>query len=130
MRKGFTMIELIFVIVILAILAVVAIPRLAATRKNADIVAGSQKLANAITDIMAYRVTHVEFAKNLQDMTNQESPLIVEGKECAIFSIDKNLTSVRVKKNLKDEICKSIWDMTNLTNSSRIVADEGQIILQ
>jgi len=34
MRRGFTMIELIFVIVIIAILALVAIPRLNATRDD------------------------------------------------------------------------------------------------
>ena len=37
MRKAFTMIELIFVIVILSIIAVVAVPRLAATRDDAEI---------------------------------------------------------------------------------------------
>ena len=39
MKKAFTMIELIFVIVILGILAGVAIPRLAATREDAEIAA-------------------------------------------------------------------------------------------
>ena len=54
MKKGFTMIELIFVIVILGILASVAIPRLAATREDAEISAAVANLRTLVSDVTAY----------------------------------------------------------------------------
>ena len=68
-RSGFTMIELIFVIVILGILASVAIPKLAATRDDAKISKAASEVSTLVSDLGAYYTGHGTFGK-LSDMTN------------------------------------------------------------
>ena len=71
MKKGFTMIELIFVIVILGILASVAVPRLAATREDAEVSAAVANLRTLVSDASAYYVAHGHFKDaKWRDLTN------------------------------------------------------------
>ena len=71
MKKGFTMIELIFVIVILGILASVAIPRLAATREDAEISTGIANLRTLLSDITTFYVAKGNFnGTKWRDITN------------------------------------------------------------
>ena len=69
MRKGFTMIELIFVIVILGVLASVAIPRLAATRDDAEVAKAATNLTTAVSDITAYYTAKGTFYENKTSTT-------------------------------------------------------------
>ena len=96
MKKGFTMIELIFVIVILGILASVAIPRLAATREDAEISAAVANLRTLVSDVTAYytakgsfegttkwaEVTNVPLTSNDTTGPTDKVNLRVGGKDC------------------------------------------------
>ena len=82
-RAGFTMIELIFVIVILGILAAVAIPKLAATRDDAEF---SKMLANTgtcINDIgAAYTATGADI----------DAAALAANKACAAANLHADAT--------------------------------------
>ena len=71
MKKGFTMIELIFVIVILGILASVAIPRLAGTRADAEVATTVANLRTIVSEVSSYYVAHGKFdGVKWKDLTN------------------------------------------------------------
>ena len=86
MRKGFTMIELIFVIVILGVLASVAIPRLAATRDDAEVAKAATNLTTAVSDLTAYYTAKGKFSSNqksdftkITNALNKKGELVVKG---------------------------------------------------
>ena len=81
MRKGFTMIELIFVIVILGVLASAAIPRLAATRDDAEVAKAATNLTTAVSDITAYYTAKGTFETGAQqDFSKITNALTKDGK--------------------------------------------------
>ena len=127
MRKGFTMIELIFVIVILGVLASVAIPRLAATRVDAEVAKAATNLTTAVSDLTAYytakghfktsagATTNVTFDKITNALT-KDGKLKVKGtKECVSVTLPNPATTASGKVELvltftptADAVCQQL----------------------
>jgi prepilin-type N-terminal cleavage/methylation domain-containing protein len=77
MKKAFTMIELIFVIVIIGILSAVAIPKLAATRDDAQISSIVSNAKIAIADFESYYMSVGNTIWNTTTINNATSALLL-----------------------------------------------------
>ena len=120
MKKGFTMIELIFVIVILGILASVAIPKLAATRDDAEVSKAATNLTTAISDIAAYYTAKGQFAGtdaaaigNMTNATDSTTKNVIKIKTatCATLATAGNTISVTFAD---DSLCNKVKGMPGI----------------
>jgi prepilin-type N-terminal cleavage/methylation domain-containing protein len=102
-RAGFTMIELIFVIVILGILAAVAIPKLAATRTDAQVSKVSTEAATLVSELGTFYTAQGTFkGKNSDDITNIDLKTTdddLQDNDTLDLADDNNNTCLTVKFN-------------------------------
>ena len=77
MKKAFTMVELIFVIVVIGILAGIAIPKLAATRDDAKISKARAAVGAMRSAVSTERQKRI-LAGNFTDITNSEVPGLLD----------------------------------------------------
>ena len=128
MKKGFTMIELIFVIVILGILAAVAIPRLAATRDDAEISKTATNIQTLISDLGAYYTSQGKFdtktssastSVDISAMTNVANPVKAKTDNCLEVKEPAPATATDLAGAIEVEVgttglCNKVWELPGL----------------
>jgi len=113
MKKAFTMIELIFVIVIIGILAIIAIPKLIATRDDAKSVVELNNLSNCIKDIAGSYT-----AKELEDNNTPAcKDLICSQVDLGNSNTDGNITVIILDSaNGKPKFCDYVKNASQPKN--------------
>jgi len=93
MKKAFTMVELIFVIVIIGILAAVAIPKLSATRDDALIAKNTEYIIGIMTEISSYSIANGNSKDDLSEMSSLLQVLRTQNR----VTLDTIAKSAKVK---------------------------------
>ncbi|QKF91957.1 type II secretion system protein [Campylobacter sp. CCUG 57310] len=130
MRKGFTIIELVFVIVILGILAIVAIVKLNATRDDAEISKTATNIVVLINDLTSYYTVKNEFLTTISKMSNVSNP--VKAKDEICFTV---LTPAASSKDIEVVIgnkglCSKVWELPSLKEiKEKIEINSNKIIV-
>ncbi|QFR48533.1 type II secretion system protein [Sulfurimonas lithotrophica] len=117
-KNGFTMIEMVFVIVVLGILAAIAVPRFAVTRTDAQISKGRSDIASIRSGII-----------------NERQTRIIQGDSSWIsdINLDLNNTSTLfggvLMYGIPSEDTEGHWYTATAGNGSYIFKSEGQDVV-
>ena len=118
LKKGFSIIELIFVIAVLGIIAAVAVPKLMDSRSSAIVTTIKQDISTITTSIQSYRMINNKIEK-ISDSVNinvntwlvddLKVKFVSEDKECVTIEIVTNKLNVTIDKD-SSTVCQKLYD--------------------
>ena len=140
MKKAFTMIELIFVIVVIGVLAAIATPRISATRDDAVLVKTMAEIRTAIEEINAYYISQGKLALDtannkvkFKEMTNagvvdssDDLSFFAKNEKCIslkFFAADQSCLGVDISEQ---GLCKKLWEAPEFKRFSQTMIKPAQ----
>ncbi len=140
MKKAFTMIEPIFVIVIIGILAVVVISKISATRDDAKLTKVMSEITVAIQDINTYYISEGKLAIDTKNnrvdfraMTNAgvidssgNLSIFAKNERCIslkFFAADQSCLGVDISEQ---GLCKKLWEAPEFKRFSQTMIKPAQ----
>ena len=140
MKKAFTMIELILIIVVIGVLAAVAIPRISATRDDAVLVKTMAEIRTAIEEINAYYISQGKLALDtannkvkFKEMTNAgvvdssgDLGFFAKNEKCIslkFFAADQSCLGVDISEQ---GLCKKLWEASEFKRFSQSMIKPAQ----
>ena len=118
LKKGFSIIELIFVIAVLGIIAAVAVPKLMDSRNSAIVTTVKQDISTITTSIQSYYMINNKIEKitdsvninastwNINDL---KVKFISDDEECVSIEILSNKLQVKIDSH-SSSICQKLYD--------------------
>ena len=134
MKNAFTMIELIIVIVIIGILAAVAIPKLAATRDDAQTSALATQIKASMKEVISYYTSQGKDI-NFSELPNSSQVVLNELIHYGWVEIKGDNHAVFYSNRNQHEVCfnyytdgKNIWLESNTSNNSPLCDDLKRLV--
>ncbi len=128
MKKAFTMIELIFIIVIIGILSAIAFPKLMATRNNAKAATDLHYIATCINNVASYYTSQGE--ESTVDIGPCQkikcANVILDDVNDGIITVellDSNATGLNYCDEVKERGLKKDFNGTHKFSGSKIKID-------
>lgn len=131
MKKAFSVVELIVVIVILGILAAVAIPKLAATRDDAEVVKAATNINILLSDLRTYYLAREKLSTSASDMSSVVPPVKIKNNVCLKFT---KITPDGILENIEisdSGLCREVWEFSKFKElKDKIIANGYQLDLR